>query len=155
MTIDVQALVAKAREQIEQVEPTKQEILLAGQLVTMHIRPLSGQEWRALVVQHPPRVEEVDDKKVVIAADRPYGFNIDSLVPEYPRLAIADGDNEIELSQDEWREIVAVLADPSLEAMRLAIWGLNVYEPAMEIQGAGKASKGEPKKKRRSPESSA
>lgn len=155
MGIDVAALVSKAREQFEQAEPTDQEILVGGDRVTLRVRPVTGQEWRGLVVAHPPRTEQVDERTVVIAADRVYGFNMDTLLPEYPAVSLVDGDEETPLSSDEWADIVSVLAEPSLDAARLTVWGVNVYKPSKEFADAGKASKGGRKKKRRSPASSA
>lgn len=155
MGIDVSALVSKAREQFDQVEPVEQDLLIGGELVKARVYPVTGQEWRALVVAHPPRTEVVEERTVVTPADRPFGFNADALLPDYPRVALVDGDEEAELSVAEWADIVSVLAEPSLEAARLAVWGVNVYEPSKAFADAGKASAGGQKRKRRSPASSA
>lgn len=155
MAVDVSALVSKAREQFDKVEPVEQELLIGGELVKARFYPVTGQEWRALVVAHPPRTEVVDGKTVVIAADRPFGFNADSLLVEYPRVSLVDGDGETALSVAEWGDVVSVLAEPSLEAARLTVWGVNVWGPSKEFTDAGKASAGARKKKRRSPANSA
>lgn len=155
MALDVSALVSKAREEFDKVEPVEQDLLIGGELVKARFYPVTGQEWRALVVAHPPRTEVEDGRTVVTPADRPFGFNADSLLPEYPRVALVDGDEEVELSTAEWAEIVSVLAEPSLEAARMTVWGVNVYQPAKAFSDAGKASAGGRKRKRRSPANSA
>jgi len=155
MGIDVSALVSKAREQFEQVEPVEQELLIGGDLVKTRFYPVTGQEWRALVVAHPPRTEVVEGRTVVTPADRPFGFNADALLVDYPRVSLVDGDEETTMTASEWADVVSVLAEPSLEAARLAVWGMNVYTPSRQFADAGKASAGGRKKKRRSPASSA
>lgn len=155
MGIDVSALVSNAREQFNKVEPVEQDLLIGGELVKARFYPVTGQEWRALVVAHPPRVEVEDGRTVVTPADRPFGFNADALLPNYPRVVLVDGDEETELSVSEWADVVSVLAEPSLEAARMTVWGVNVYQPAKAFTDAGKASTGGRQKKRRSPASSA
>lgn len=155
MALDVSALVSKAREQFDKVDPVEQDLLIGGELVKARFYPVTGQEWRALVVAHPPRVEAEGEKTVVIAADRPFGFDADSLLTDYPRVSLVDGDGETELSAAEWADVVSVLSGPSLEAARLTVWGINVFQPAQEFTAAGKASAGGRKRKRRSPANSA
>lgn len=155
MAIDVSALVSKAREQFEQVEPVEQELLIGDELVKARIYPVTGQEWRALVVANPPRTEVSEGRTVITPADRPFSFNADSLLVEYPRVSLVEGDEETPLTVAEWADVVSVLAEPSLDAARVSVWGVNVYTPSQQFAAAGKASAGGRKKKRRSPASSA
>lgn len=153
--VDVKALVDKARQEFDQPEPSDVPVMVGGEKVVLRFRPVRGTEWRDLVAGFPARTESVDNRTVVVQADRGPGFNTVELPPAYPGVAVVEGESEQVLSGDEWRDLHDVLSGPDLEHVTATIWGMNVQEPLVRLRAAGKASTGGQKKKRRSPASSA
>lgn len=139
MAIDVQALIAKGKQDLDAVTPVDQEVLFAGEQVTVRFWPLSGTAWRDLCAAHPNRGDSQFDQAL--------GYNLTSLVAAYPKVYLVDGD-EVQDVADDWADICAVLSGPDLKNLEYAVWGLNEYEPTQRLAAAGKASAGSRRKKR-------
>lgn len=147
---DIEALIAGAKKAIEQVEPEDVKVLMGEELVTVRLWPLSGQEYRALVADHPARVVEEDGQKTVRQGDRPYGCNIDSLTRAYPRVALVQDGEETELSPELWGRILDVMPSDGIEGVMATISFMNVAIPAQRTVAAlGKASAGARQTKQR------
>jgi hypothetical protein len=151
--VDIDSLIAKAKANLDTVEPVTQEILVGGQLVGARFWPLTGPAWRDLCATNPPRMGS--------ASDQQFGYNLDAVVRAYPRVYLVEGDEITDLTVvddagkrvSRWPEIVDTLSGPDLKNLGYAVWGLNDYDPAQKLVAAGKASKGGLRKKRNSPES--
>lgn len=143
MSIDVDALIAGAKAAFQRVDPVTQDVELGDEIVGVRVWPLSGSEWRDLVVKHPPRPDAVRDRNM--------GYNLDSVSRVYPRVALVVDDVEQQIGE-RWADIWDVLSAPDQENVALAIWGLNEFDPRKRVEG--KALKGGRKKKRSSPENS-
>lgn len=137
--MDVKALIAKARQDMDTVEPVEQVVVLGGELVTVRMWPLSGVAWRDLCARFPNRSESQFDQAL--------GYNLTAVLAAYPRVYLVNGD-EVTDAKDDWADICAVLSGPDLKNLEYAIWGVNEYDPAQRLVAAGKASAGSRKKKR-------
>lgn len=146
MTFDIDALIAKARENFDTVKPVDQDVLLGDDVVTVRLWPLTGVAWRELVVNHPVRDG--------VQHDLALGYDLESVVRAYPRVYLVDGDEVTDVAA-RWAEVCDVLSAPDLKALSFAVWGLNEYDPSQKLAAAGKASKGGLRKKRSSPANSA
>lgn len=144
--VDIDALIAKARESFDTVEPVDQAVELGGELVTIRLWPLTGTEWRGLTAKHPPREGVVFDQNV--------GYNLPAVLAEYPKVYAVQGDDVVNVT-DKWAGIVEVLSAPDLRNLESAVWGLNEFDPQKRLAAAGKVSAGGRKRKRSSPASSA
>lgn len=151
VSIDIDALISKAREVFEQIEPVDQDVLLGEKVVTVRVWPMEGPDWRDLIAEHPPRVKSSTDSTA--------GYNVDSVAKVYPRLALVDGDTVDNLvRRDEkgrefsrWPEIAARLLGADLRNIASAVWGVNEFDPQKRMVAAGKGSTGGSRKKRSSP----
>ena len=155
MSLDIDALISNAKKEQAEAGPEELHVLLGGEVVVIRLWPLSGPDWRALFAKHPPRTMIVDEKPKTLTADVPFGCNIDSLVRDYPRVALVKGDEEQELDKRTWRRILDVLpADGISGVAATAIW-LNVAEPAhRHMEAQGKAARAGEQTKPASPDSS-
>lgn len=146
MGIDLDALIASARDRLENVEPVTQEVDLGGSIVGVRVWPLRGHEWRDLTALHPWREGSQFDQNL--------GYNIDAVTRAYPRVALVQGDDVEDVSA-RWADILDVLSGPDLKNIALAVWGVNEFDPQKRMTAAGKASTGGRKRKRSSPVTSA
>lgn len=139
MAIDVAALIAAQKQELDSVKPLDQEVLLGGEKVTVRLWPLSGKIWRDLCAKHPNRPDSPFDQAL--------GYDLDSLLWDYPKVYLVDGDEVTDVAES-WADICAVLSGPDLKNLAYAIWGMNEYDPAQKLAAAGKASAGKGRKKR-------
>lgn len=147
--MDVDALIAKARENFDKVEPVDQEVLLGDDVVTVRFWPVMGTEWTELTTRNPPRKGSVRDQNM--------GYNADGIVREYPKVFLVQGDDVVNVGElaptpdnplhRKWDDVVAALSGPDLHHLAIAVWGLNDYDPQKRLKTAGKASAGGRKKK--------
>lgn len=139
--VDVKALVEKAKQQQESdsVGHVDQDVLIAGEVVTVRLWPLTGIAYRDLCALHPNRTNSEFDQAL--------GYNLTAVTQSYPKVYTVDGDDVVNVS-DQWPDICAVLSGPDLKALEYAVWGLNEFEPSERLRAAGKASAGSRKKKR-------
>lgn len=146
MSFDVDALISKARAAVDVVSPTDQEVLLGGEVVTVRFWPLSGPAWRDLVAPHPARDGSPRDLGL--------GYNLDAVVPFFPKVFLVHGDEVVNVAGEKWAEICGLLEAPDLNHLAVALWGMHEFDPQRRMDAAKKASKGQPRKKRSSPSSS-
>lgn len=148
MTLDLDALLAKAQEMVENAEPELVPVVLAGQQVGVRFLPVSGAEWRDLALKHPPRSDVMRDLNV--------GYNIDALVADYPNVALVDGDSVDDMiredadgkSSSKWPAVWAALTATGRKDVSSALWAAHERTPERLVADAGKASPGSRKKKR-------
>lgn len=137
--MDIQALVAKAKQDMDTVSAVDQEVLIGDQEVTIRLWPMSGAAYRDLCAKHPNRTASEFDEAL--------GYNLSGVTQSYPRVYTVEGDTVTDVSES-WPDICSVLSAPDLKALEFAVWGLNEYEPTKRLAAAGKASAGSRKKKR-------
>lgn len=137
--MDLKALVAQAKLDMDSVKHVDQDVMVGDQKVTVRLWPLSGVAWRDLCAMHTNRSTSEFDQAL--------GYNLTAVTQSYPRVYVVAGDDVTDASGD-WADICAVLAGPDLKALEYAVWGLNEYEPTQRLAEAGKASAGSRKKKR-------
>lgn len=137
--MDIKALVAKAKQDMDTVSSVDQDVLVAGEKVTVRLWPLSGVAYRDLCAKHPNRTASEFDEAL--------GYNLTAVTQSYPRVYAVDGDEVTDIAED-WADICAMLTAPELKALEYAVWGLNEFEPTQRLAAAGKASAGSRKKKR-------
>lgn len=137
--VDVKALVAKAKADLDLVKPADQVVMISDTKVTVRVWPLSGPAWRDLCARHVARDESMSDQAL--------GYNLTGVVMDYPKVYSVDGDEVTDIS-DVWSETCVYLSGPDLKALEYLIWGINEYDPAQKLAAAGKARAGRQPKKR-------
>lgn len=138
----LEELLAEADKMMEAVEPITVPVTLGKSTVGVRFLPMSGAEWNALTVKHPPR----DD----VPADMSRGYNIDAVVGAYPNVALIVGDdvddlqriNEDGTRKSVWPETWARLTATGRKDVSTEIWAAHEYLPEKLVGGAGKASEG-------------
>lgn len=145
--IDIDALVAKAAALVADAEPEIVPVVLAGQPVGVRFLPMSGREWRDLVLLHPPRKD--------VRQDLNLGYNVDAVVEHYPDVALIQGDEVDSMIRDvngesvsRWPAVWNALTATGRKDVAQAMWSAHEHRPETLVQAAGKASAGSQKKKR-------
>ena len=147
MALDLDALLAKAQEMVENAEPELVPVVLAGQQVGVRFLPVSGADWRELALKHPPRSDVMRDLNV--------GYNIDALVADYPDVALVDGDSVDDMIREDsegkksskWPAVWGALTATGRKDVSSALWAAHERTPERLVADAGKASAGSRKKK--------
>lgn len=144
MSIDIDDLIAQARAQYEETEPTDIPLILAGEQITVRLRRIESIDYRNLVAKFPPRAKTPSDHN--------RGYDVTGVASHYPAVTLVDGDKEIDLAE-RWPALTRLLAAEDMKLVEYTVWGINEYDP---IQAAlGKAQQGETSSSPSSPESSA
>lgn len=139
MVMDVDALIAKAHEELSQATPEEHEVTLGGEKVTVRLRPIPGPEYRDLAARHPMREGSIHDLAL--------GYDLDAVLAEYPRVELVDGDDVVDVSA-KWKAICAVLSAVDLKKLAVAVWYMMDRDDE-QVAAAGKALAGKPSRKRR------
>lgn len=136
--LDLDALISEARSAFDESEPVTQDVLLGDKAVGVRVWPLDGGEWRDLIAAHPPRPGAAQDAQA--------GYNVDSVVAVYPRVALVDGDDVDDMMRvvdgkavSRWPDVCATLYGSDRRNLAAAVWGINEYTPAEALAAAGKA----------------
>ena len=132
---------------IENAEPEMVPVVLAGKQIGVRFAPMSGADWRDLSLKHPPRSDVIRDLNV--------GYNIDSLVAEYPNVALVDGDSVDDMIREDpegnpvskWPAVWAALTATGRKDLSSALWAAHERTPERLVDDAGKASPASRKKK--------
>lgn len=138
MTFNLDELVAKANELIEDAEPELVPVTLARRQVGVRFVPMSGEDWQELTLKHPPRPEVRRDLNV--------GYNITAVVSAYPHVAIVNGDDVDDLirtdaegkTYSKWPAVYAALTSTGRKDVESAIWDAHERTPERLVEDAGK-----------------
>lgn len=136
--MDWKARIAKAKADIENVEPVAVDVEVGGEITALTFLPVLGEKWDDLVAENPPRKGATLDQNV--------GYNTDAVAKSYPvEMVTVDGDTP---SVDDWRDLLHVLSSPNRRNIASVLFGMNQLEPANRLRdAAGKASAGRSKRK--------
>lgn len=138
MSVDLDALIAKARAALAEGEGKTVPVEVGGELVDVTLRPVAGHVWATLIATHPPRPNAEVDATV--------GFDSDSVGRDYPVEKITVAGEPVD--EKKWRELFEVLTGPGVHAIAAALWALNQVEPQTRVLQLGKARTSGPRKKR-------
>jgi hypothetical protein len=107
-------------------------VIVNGTLYELVFERADGDVWAECVSRHPVRVDAVIDRR--------YGYNFNAVVLEMaPRTGrLADG---TAIPAEAWADLIPSLAGAEIAAVTDAIWALNEWNPAQEIEKAKKALK--------------
>lgn len=152
--VDVDALIKKAREQLESVAPVTaaEHVQLGPDIVDVEFVPMRGHEWREFTALKVPRPGAVTDA---------LGFNVDEATRDYPRFRIVQ-DGEVDtLHRGEgkdtryvWADVYDVLDPAAIDTITTSLLSYHLFDPMVAMRSAGKASKGRRRKSPASPASS-
>lgn len=135
--MDVEALIARAREHVAKAHTATQEVLVGDELVELEFTRVDGMQWASLKATHPPRDGSRFDVNL--------GYNVDAGPRDYPVSAIKVAGESV--SVEQWQALFDLLAAPSVRDVATAVWGLNDYELSVRAGELKKASAGGSKKK--------
>lgn len=118
----------------EAPKPTSDvEVLLKGTVYTFRFTQMDGYEWASACDQAPPRIS--------VAVDRFFNYNIRALTLIAAPLSgkRVDGDELVDLTPDQWRNLLKALPGESLQRISDALFRLNQIAPAEAVEDAKKA----------------
>ena len=132
---------AVAKEQPKQKsEPVS--VIVNDALYELVFYRADGDVWAETVSRHPARTESKIDLR--------YGYNFNAVVlevaPKTGRL-VEDG-TETELPGEAWADLIPALSGAEIGRVTDAIWALNEWNPAQEIEAAKKLLTAGSRKKR-------
>lgn len=109
---------AKVRDLDERLAALREE--MTGSTLTVTLRALPSAKYRALMDEHPPRLEgdQVDRR------DRVFGFNVDTFFDALARACVAAPD----LDAEDWEALAGEdgkLTDAQVGALTDTAWKLN------------------------------
>lgn len=147
MGIDLDALLAKAKARMSELETITQPVILGEQSVGVKLTALPVDEWRLFTLHHPPRADVVLDMRA--------GVNLDDAVRAWAGVVLVDGDEVDDLTgtDDEgksvyrWPEVYAALERPDRANLAMALWMIHDSRYQEAVKLAGKASTTARKKK--------
>lgn len=153
--MNVDDLIAKARQEIAEAKPVTKHVLLGGELVGVRFMPIGGDAWRDLTAQHLPRAGSYFDQNL--------GYNTDAVLRDFPGMSIVRGDDVDNLRRvgDDgatryiWADVYGVLDAPAIEILAQSLWEVHQFDAQARLVEAGKALRGGQRKKRSSPANSA
>jgi hypothetical protein len=124
------------KAEFEADKPTRDvEIPLNGNLYTLRFERMDGTDWTLATDAAPARPG--------VLLDMRYGYNLRALVPPVAEKTgkLVDGDNLVDVSEDQWRAIFKG-AGATVSRIGDAIFALNEYDPAAEVEALKKVSAG-------------
>jgi len=128
-------LIQAAKDEVVEPKTGSHTVAVAGKVIELVFTRLDPMAWRDLVAVFPPRAK--------VARDMNLGYNYDLVPAGYPvdRIRLLLDGEELETSQDEWRELFGVLESPDLFAISTLLWGMHEWEPQQNSKKALGASK--------------
>lgn len=147
MATFAEVLAAQKAQRAESAVTEDVEVLLGDEVVTFRFTELKGTEWAEVTARSPARADATIDRR--------YGYNV------HGAAAIAapksgkrvEGDELVDLTEAEWRDLFEVLSGPGFAAIADAMFLLHEVGPAGRLAAAKKALAATSKRKRVSPES--
>lgn len=113
----------------------------AGALERLRFTRLNGRDWAELAAKNPARGD--------VAVDLHYGYNFAAVCEAAARFKdpktgrayghVVDGDELVELTDEEWDGLFAEAAGSEVARVYDAIWELNEFQPAQRVQELVKA----------------
>lgn len=107
-----------------------------GRKYKIRISALDGTEFAAETLKHPPRLD--------VGADMQYGYNLNTLTEAVlPRCAVLlDGSDELEISTEQWADLLAVADGGTAQSFVNAVYTLNEYASNKAVSAARKVLAG-------------
>lgn len=124
----VAELVSEAEAYYASVGPVEVDTVFGEEPATFQVPFMHPTEFEALAEKYPPRPG--------VAVDLPLWFNIDAVARNYPNVTLvvdgkADDLYRVREKQAEyvWPELYDRMPPEDRQSFRMAVWGLNVWEP--------------------------
>lgn len=116
-------------------------VLVNGNLHELVFYRADGDVWAECVSRHPAR----PDAKI----DLRYGYNFNEVVLEIAPTTgrLIEKGVEADIPADAWAVLIPALSGAEISRVTDAIWALNEWDPAQEIEKAKKALSAGSKKK--------
>jgi len=110
-------------------------VTVNGSLYELVFYRADGDVWAETVSRHPARGDSLIDRR--------YGYNFNAVVLEIaPKTGrVVEGDTDTEIPAESWADLVPALSGAEIGRITDAIWALNEWDPAQEIERAKKALK--------------
>lgn len=128
MAIDIDAMIAGQKAYLESIQPVDVPVAIGEKNLTVRVPFLMPEEFGALAALHPPRPG--------VAVDLMLWFSLDAVTKAMPSIVLIDGDEVDDLFRlrDKeavyvWPEIYAALEPEDAQNVRMAVWGLHIWEP--------------------------
>ena len=126
--MDIQALIAAHRAEVESAPSKDVPIPFGGESVTVTVTELRGDAWQDLTAEHPPRAGNTDDEQL--------GFNPKTLTEAFPGVRV----NGELVDAGTWAEMYSLMDAVSRNAIAGTIWQVHVMDKLSKFAALGKAS---------------
>lgn len=128
MTLDIDKLIAEQKAYLESIQPVDVPVAIGEKNLTIRVPFMMPAEFSNLAALHPPRPG--------VAVDLMLWFNLDAVTNAMPNITLIDGDDIDDLFRlrDKeavyvWPEIYRALEPEDAQNVRMAVWGLHIWEP--------------------------
>ena len=121
--VDLDALIAKQRNEVEKPKTADVDIVLGGELVSFVASKILPADWQALVARFPGQGGTHDKTKL------PRAYPADRIT--------LDGQP---VTGEQWSNVWDVLEAPDRDNVNAVMWGLNYYDAYRELARLGKAA---------------
>ncbi len=127
-------LIQAAKAEVTAPQTEQIEVLIGEQLAVFEFTKLEPMKWRNLIASFMPRADSQRDLVL--------GYNYDALPSGFPasHIKLVDGETREPVTEDQWRDVFAVLDSPDIFNVSTTIWGLHEYTPQQKAVQAKKAS---------------
>lgn len=139
MAIDIEALIADQQAYLDSIQPVDVPVAIGERNLVVRVPYLMPDQFDKLVGQNPPRPG--------VAQDVPLWFSLAGVTRAMPNVSLIDGDELDDLFRlrDKeavyvWSEIFDALEPEDSQSVRMAVWGLYVWEPQQRRATATKAA---------------
>ena len=117
------------------------DVMVNGSLYALVFYRADGDVWADCVARHPARPGAIVDLR--------YGYNFNAVVLEIaPKTGSVVGADAI--PAEAWADLIPALSGAEIGRVTDAIWALNEWDPAQEIERAKKALKPAVRSRRKS-----
>lgn len=128
MPIDVDAMLAEQKAYLESIQPVDVPVAIGEKRLTVRVPFLMPRVFEKVTEAHPPRRDAPQDLSL--------WFSLAGVTRALPEVVLVDGDGVDDLFRlrDKeavyvWSEIYDALEPEDAQNVRMAVWGLHVWEP--------------------------
>jgi len=123
------------KSKADEIQERLDELASDDSGVTIRVFRIPGRDWAVLTSKCPVRPD--------VPIDRHYGYNYDAVCeaalryrdPSGEAFAFRLEDGEpVEITDDEWSQLVSVLSGNEYAKLRDIVWSLNEFEPEQRLQ---------------------
>lgn len=136
----LEALLEKQKEHLASIQPVDVAVMFEDEAVIVRVPFIMPDEFSELTARHAPQIG--------VAVDSSLWFSLSGVTAAYPGVVlIVDGvEDDLYRVRDReavyiWPEVYAAMSPEDAKDVRMAVWGLHIWEPQQRHAEALKREK--------------